>query len=78
MPHDKLLDAARELAKSITRHSPLTSAAIITAVTRGINLPIAEGLLMEAEQFARVTPTNDVKEGLEAWMHRRRAQFTGQ
>ena len=35
---------ARELADGIIRHSPLAVGAVITAVTRGLNMGIAEGL----------------------------------
>jgi len=77
VPHDELMPAARALAQRIMRHSPLAAAAIITAVTRGINLPIGEGLQMEAEQFARVVPTRDLDEGLRAWMERRAPVYAG-
>ena len=38
VPHETLLPAARELAARIIRHSPLAVGAIITAVTRGLNM----------------------------------------
>ncbi len=63
----------RAMAKRITRHSPLTVAAIITAVTRGLNMSISEGLLSEAEQFAKMVPTCDLNRALDAWIHRRSA-----
>ncbi len=75
--HEALLPAARALAHRILRHSPLAVARIITAVTRGINLPIAEGLQVESEQFARMVPTHDLQEGLSAWMERRTPRYTG-
>jgi enoyl-CoA hydratase/carnithine racemase len=75
--HDELLPAARALAKRILRHSPLAAAGIITAVTRGLNMPIAEGLAAESEQFARMVPTNDLREGLAAWMERRSPTYSG-
>jgi enoyl-CoA hydratase len=68
VPHDGLLDAARSLAGRITRHSPLAASAIIAAVTRGLNLSIDEGLQVESEQFARMTATRDLAEGLAAWI----------
>lgn len=71
VPHERLIDEAMALARQITRHSPVAAARIITAVTRGINLTIAEGLHVEAEQFARMVPTRDIREGLDAWMERR-------
>ena len=67
-PHDELLAAASGLAARITRHSPLATSAIITAVTRGLNMSIDEGLQVESEQFARLVPTRDLAEGLAAWI----------
>lgn len=77
VPHGDLLPAAFELASRILRHSPVATASIITAVTRGINMTIAEGLQMESEQFARVAPSHDTREALEAWMERRKPVYTG-
>lgn len=77
VPAAELLPAARMLAEKILRHSPLAVAAVLTAVTRGINLPIAEGLLVESEQFAKLVPTADLAEGLAAWSERRPPQWRG-
>lgn len=77
VPHDQLLNAARELAGRITRHSPGSVAGTITAVTRGLNMPIAEGLLVESEQFAALVPSRDLAEGLAAWKERRPAKYVG-
>lgn len=46
-------------------------------MARGINLPIAEGLQVEAEQFARMAPTGDLREGLKAWIARRPPAYPG-
>ena len=77
VPHDDLLPAARHLAERILRHSPLATGSIITAVTRGLNMAIAEGLQMESEQFARMVPTHDLGEGLAALIERRAPNYTG-
>jgi enoyl-CoA hydratase/carnithine racemase len=77
VPHEELLPAARMLLERILVHSPLAVATILTAVTRGINLPIAEGLAVEAEQFARMAPTADLREGLDAWIARRALAYPG-
>ena len=74
---DDLLPAAFDLAGRILRHSPLAAARIITAVTRGINMSIEEGLLTEREQFARMCATADVHEGLNAWIARRTPTYAG-
>ncbi|HEX2115844.1 MAG TPA: crotonase/enoyl-CoA hydratase family protein [Alphaproteobacteria bacterium] len=77
VPHEELLPATRDLAARIRRHSPLAVAGILAAVTRGLNMSIAEGLQVEAEQFARLVPTADLREGLDAWIERRPPAFTG-
>jgi enoyl-CoA hydratase len=77
VPHGELLPAARELAGRIMRHSPLAATSIITAVTRGLNMAIGEGLQVESEQFAAVVPTGDLTEGLAAWRERRPPNYTG-
>lgn len=77
VPHRRLLPAARELARQILGHSPLAVAGIIAAVSRGLNMTIGEGLQVESEQFARLAPSDDLREGLEAWRQRRSAVFMG-
>ncbi len=77
VPHDELMEAAKGLASRILRHSPLAAASIITAVSRGMNMSIGEGLQMEGEQFARVAPTHDLREGLDAWIERRSPVYKG-
>jgi enoyl-CoA hydratase/carnithine racemase len=74
---DDLMPAARELAARIQRHSPVAAAGILTAVTRGLNMTIGEGLLMESEQFARTVPSRDLREGLDAWIEWRDPVYSG-
>ena len=69
--------AARALATRIIRHSPLAVGSILTAVTRGLNMSIGEGLQVESEQFAAMVPTSDLREGLAAWSERRPPNYSG-
>jgi enoyl-CoA hydratase/carnithine racemase len=78
VPHHDLMPASRDLAKRIIRHSPLATGGIITAVTRGLNMGIAEGLQTESEQFAALAPSRDLAEGLAAWIGRRPPVYRGQ
>jgi enoyl-CoA hydratase/carnithine racemase len=77
VPHERLYDEAFQLARVIAEKSPLALAACLSSVTRGINVPIDEGLAIEANAFARMVPTKDIEEGISAWLDRRRPQFTG-
>jgi enoyl-CoA hydratase/carnithine racemase len=77
VPHEALLPSAFDLAERILRHSSLAAARILNAVTRGLDVGIAEGLQIEREQFARMCATQDVHEGLAAWNERRTPVYPG-
>jgi len=77
VPQDDLMAAAFDLSERILRHSPVAAARIITAVTRGLNATITEGLEIESEQFGRMAATHDIHEGLSAWIDRRRPSYPG-
>ena len=77
VPPDELMPAAFDLAARILRHSPLAASRIIAAVTRGLNVTIAEGLAIESDQFARMVSTQDIRVALDAWMARRRPEYRG-
>jgi enoyl-CoA hydratase len=77
VPHDALRETAFALADKIAAKSPLAVAACLGSVTRGINVPIDEGLAIEASYFARMVSTHDIDEGISAWLARRPPQFRG-
>jgi enoyl-CoA hydratase len=77
VPHEQLLSAAHSLAQSIAAMSPLAVSAALAATTRGINLSIDEGLAVEASQFAWLVATNDIREGVDAFLAKRAPRFTG-
>ncbi len=77
VPHEALLPAAFKLASRVLCHSSLTAARILSAVTRGLNVSIAEGLEIEREQFARMCATQDVHAGLSAWIARQTPDYPG-
>jgi len=71
VPCDKLMDEALALAERIARHSEEAVAASLRSVTRGINLPIDEGLAIEATQFAATVHTDGVRRGISDFLARR-------
>ena len=77
VPHERLYEEAFALARIIVEKSPLAVSACLASVTRGINVPIDEGLAIEANYFARMVPTKDIEEGISAWLDKRPPQFTG-
>jgi enoyl-CoA hydratase/carnithine racemase len=77
VPHARLIPRAHELAREIAAYSPLAVTAIIRAGSRGLDMTIGEGLHTEGEQFAKLVHTQDLREGLDAWIERREPRFTG-
>ena len=73
-----LLAEAEALARSIVETSaPLAARACLEAVTRGARLPVDEALRLEAELFARLFDTEDVREGTRAFLEKRPPIFRG-
>ena len=77
VPQARLLDTAFALAHTIAEKSPLAVTACLGSVTRGLNVPIDEGLAIEANDFARMAATHDIQEGISAWLEKRRPNFIG-
>ena len=77
VPAPRLLVRARELAATIIGKSPIAVSACLASVTRDINLSIEEGLAVEANQFARIVHSHDVREGIDAFLEHRPPHFNG-
>lgn len=72
-----LLAEAESLAREISRLAPVAIRACLEAVTRGINLPLAEGLELERELFSQLFTTEDMREGTLAFLEKRAPLFKG-
>ncbi len=77
LPHDKLKEAVYELAANIALKSPLIIKYLKQAITRGMYSDFASGLAYEKGQFALCFATEDHKEGIEAFLSKRKAEFKG-
>lgn len=74
---EQLLSTARDYAERICRNAPLAVQATKEATLRGLQVPLDEGLRLEALLFDRLAYTNDSREGVQAFTQRRPPQFTG-
>ncbi|MBV8880190.1 MAG: enoyl-CoA hydratase/isomerase family protein [Planctomycetaceae bacterium] len=75
---ESLLDECRALARKILAAGPVGVRYTIEAVNRGLDVPLAEGLRIEADLFGQIAGTADMKEGTTAFLEKRPAKFTGQ
>ena len=77
VPAADLLDAALALASDLAAKAPLTLAAALSAVHRGMDASIDDGLAIEEAAFARIVPTYDAQEGVAAFVEKRPPTFLG-
>jgi enoyl-CoA hydratase len=73
----ELLTEAGSLAREISNLAPLAIRACLEAVTRGMDLPLTEGLALEAKLFSSLFATNDTREGTRAFLEKRQPVFKG-
>ena len=69
--------AAVEIAKKIAAVGPTACRFAMEAIRRGVEMPLAEGLNFEATLFGLCAATEDMKEGMTAFLEKRPARFTG-
>ena len=77
MPGADLLEAALALAAELTTKPPLTLAAALGAIHRGMDASIDDGLAIEEAAFARIVPTHDAREGVAAFVEKRLPSYLG-
>lgn len=75
--YDKLRDEVREMAKKLSAGPPLALKYAKHAINFGTQVPLDAGLRLEASLVGLAFSTEDIKEGLEAFMSRRKAEFKG-
>jgi len=77
VPADALGDATRELAERLARGPTLAYGAAKVAVYESANLPFESLLDLEARNQRAVSRSEDVKEGIRAFLERRKPEFRG-
>lgn len=74
-PPETLLKHAKSFAKKLASMGSEAMAEALQLITQSQDMTIAEGLKKEAEAFARLVETEDMKEGLKAFQEKRRPKF---
>jgi enoyl-CoA hydratase/carnithine racemase len=74
---DELMDAALAVARSFAAQSPFAVAQLKQLARESRNLPLEEGLRLEAQAFARCLASEDGLEGVLAFIEKRQPSFTG-
>jgi 2-(1,2-epoxy-1,2-dihydrophenyl)acetyl-CoA isomerase len=74
---DLLMDETRALAKQLADKPPLAIARAKTALYQGSQASLAEMLAIELENQVALFSTQDVREGIEAFVEKRPPHFRG-
>jgi enoyl-CoA hydratase/3-hydroxyacyl-CoA dehydrogenase len=75
--YEKLRDEVRELAKKLSEGPPIALRYAKHALNFGAQVPLDVGLRLESCLMGLSFSTEDLKEGIEAFMSRRKAEFKG-
>ena len=75
VPEGMVVREARGLARTLAGKSRTAIQAILTAVREGEGLPLQEGLAREQEHIAQLIETPDAREGITAFLEKRKPNF---
>ena len=71
----ELLAEAEKLALAILKNGPLAVSAALECIVRGMQLPLEQGLRFESSRFGILAASEDMHEGLQAFLDKRPADF---
>jgi enoyl-CoA hydratase len=74
---EQLKTAAQDLAQRLAEQAPLAVSATKQAVYRGFDLPLHDALDIERGEFTRVFNSEDAREGVTAFLEKRKPSWSG-
>lgn len=78
LPDDQLMGEVMALAEKIAANGPFAVRLAKECVNKSLSLDNKEGLALEAKDFGLCFATKDQKEGMSAFVEKRKATFTGE
>ena len=72
-----LLPEARKLAALLAAKAPVAIRYILDAVHKGLEMPFPQAQIFEATLFGLVASTDDMREGTQAFLEKRKPEFRG-
>ena len=76
-PRTELREQTEGLAKAIMGNGPLALAMAMESVLRGTETTLEEGLRIECDLFGIISSTDDMREGLNAFLEKRKPTYEG-
>lgn len=76
-PADELMDQAKKMAKKIASKAPLAVGYAKYAIGRGLQVDLDSSMGIESDMFGMCSATADQKEGMKAFLEKRKPVFQG-
>ena len=76
-PKDKLLEESEKFCRKLMSKGTVALQYALEAVNKGLDQTLDEGLNLEANLFGLLCSTEDMKEGLTAFLEKRKPEFKG-
>jgi enoyl-CoA hydratase len=77
VPPADLMTEAKKLAAALAAKAPIAIRYILEAVHKGLEMPFGQAQIFEATLFGLVASTDDMREGTQAFLEKRKADFKG-
>jgi enoyl-CoA hydratase len=77
VPAAELLEQTEKLIRSIIDNAPVALRHALLAVDQGLDIDQEKAMLIEAVLFGILFGTDDLREGMAAFMEKRKAEFKG-
>jgi len=74
---DELEEGTMKMVKTILSRGPVALRLALEAIQRGGNMSQREGEIIECDMFGLAATTSDMREGMTAFIEKRKAEFTG-
>lgn len=77
VPRAELITEAKVLVRKVTKNGPLAVRMALESIYRGLDTATAEGLDFESSLFGLLASTDDMQEGMSAFLEKRKPDFKG-
>jgi enoyl-CoA hydratase len=77
VPRAELLEQAKAFLRKITKNGPVAVRLALESIYRAMDSSVPEGLSTEASLFGLLASTEDMREGMTAFLEKRKPDFNG-
>ena len=77
VPRAQLLEKSKELLRKITKNGPVAVRLALESIYRALDVSTSEALDHESALFGVLASTADMREGIEAFLEKRKPEFKG-